>query len=225
VRFLAEHQLPGWISALVEAVRVRLTRAGKVYGGLRHHLDMAARCSGQWVIYIYPAPVLVENGTRRTGLLPRFTVDALQLTAAFDSVTACDFVANDGTQRDIQGDYLRVHGVYYGQTVTLCVCAEPPDNESPAFVFREDGTVDAYDPFDPTMIPTDVDDDEDDDWDEDDWDDEDDELEDEEDWLADEAADDDSYFTLRSDDEPEDDSASADHHVPRFRLNDELDWD
>jgi hypothetical protein len=188
VRFIPEHQLPGWLTALVEAVRVRLTQAGDVFAGLRYHLDLAAVEQGFWIIYLYPAPVLVENGSRRVVLLPRFTVNTVQLLAAFDSISNCQFVANDGTQRDIQGDYLWLRGVYYGQHVDVFVCAEPPDAETPACVFRDDGTVEPYDPLDPTMIATDDEDDDewedDEDWYDDDDDDDDDDLY-PEDWVDD----------------------------------------
>jgi hypothetical protein len=121
-----EGEDPGWLDELLEVV-AGCVEAESPMGplGMRYHEEY-----GFWEIHIYPTPVELVGGAQDGRVvLPGFSLDLIELQAAFDEVEA--FGWNALGLNHPEGPHVSIEGVFQGHEVYMQVLAGAPEDEEP----------------------------------------------------------------------------------------------
>ena len=89
-----------------------------------------------WEVWVYPTPGEIVGGAVDGAIIsPGFSLDAQELSTAFEKLEGVHWQAHPFGPHDREGQSLAFEGVYDGHGVWLVVLSDAPEDEEPGFKF------------------------------------------------------------------------------------------
>lgn len=118
---------PEWVRRFVVSVTDQMTSLN-VEGELACHVYRnQSQNSGEWEITIFGEPVRMGGRLAGFAVNPVYSVDALAVTALFDTPLSCRWQTAQIDSEDDLGTHLSIEGIQNGEAVWLRIVSQKPE--------------------------------------------------------------------------------------------------